>query len=479
MNKRYDVIIVGSGMAGLAAADLLSRHGLRVLVVDDNAHAGGQLLRKPPYSVGNRSRFDPDHLKRGGMRLAERLRKSKVHFFNQAQVLGIYPERTLLVEHRNRHVCEYLADALILATGARERQLPFKGWTLPGVMATGAAQILMKSAGMLPGRKTLIGGLGPLMLVLAAEILANGGKVHALLDQSRPSQKIKVITAGSAIWPKLLEGAAYLARLTAARVPMQQGIRIVEARGQRQLEAVVCARADVNGRIIQGTERIYSTDTLAVGYGFSPNIELPQQAGCSVSYAADKGGWIVDVGPSMATSMPDIYAVGETTGIAGAGKSLIEGQIAAWDILYRQGKVNRQDFENQIGPLMRQRNRQVQYGRFINQLCRLEPDCYAGIPDETVICRCEEVTMGEVRRQLENGFSTMNGIKKATRCGMGNCQGRTCGPILFDVISAFTQRPPASVGYSSARSPVKTVSLSALAQMTISSREVHESRIKG
>jgi bacterioferritin-associated ferredoxin len=165
--------------------------------------------------------------------------------------------------------------------------------------------------------------------------------------------------------------------------------------------------------------------------------------------------------------------------MAGAGKSLIEGQIAAWDFLYRQGRVNRKDLENQIGPLMSQRGRQLQYGRFINQLCRLEPDCYTGISDETMICRCEEVTMGEVRRQLYNGFSTMNGIKKATRCGMGNCQGRTCGPILFDIISAFTQRPPASVGYTSARSPVKTVSLGALAQMTMNSREDHEDRSHG
>uniref|UniRef100_UPI003568A1E2 FAD/NAD(P)-dependent oxidoreductase n=1 Tax=Desulfosarcina sp. TaxID=2027861 RepID=UPI003568A1E2 len=374
------------------------------------------------------------------------------------------------------YAAEYCADAMILATGARERHLPFKGWTLPGVMATGAAQILIKSSGILPGRKTLIGGCSPLMLALAAEIIANGGKVQAVLDQSKADDKLNAVTAGPAIWPKLLEGAVYLMRLAAARVPMKQGVRIVEARGRQELEAVVAARVDTKGCIIQGTERIYPTNTLAVGYGFSPNIELPQQAGCSVSYAVDRGGWYVNVDASMATTVAGIYAAGETTGIAGAGKSFIEGQIAAWDILYRQARVSRQDLENQIRPLLRQRDRQVRYGGFINQLCWLAPDCYAGIPDETVICRCEEITVGEVRRQLDNGFSTMNGIKKATRCGMGSCQGRTCGPILFDIISAFTQRPPASVGYTSARSPVKTVSLGALAQIPMSSCENHEGR---
>ena len=468
MNKPYHVIIVGSGLAGLAAADLISRYGLRVLVVDDNAHTGGQLLRKTSHTGGVDRRFEPDRIKRRGYQLVDRLRMRQVQILKGTQVLGIYPERTLLLETRRGHVSEYRADAMILATGARERQLPFKGWTLPGVMATGAAQILIKSSGILPGRKTLIGGCGPLMLVLAAEILANRGEVQAVLDQSVAVEKLKTVTAGPAIWPKLIEGAFYLARLVAARTPIKQGVRIVEARGRQHLETVVVARVDAHGRIIQGTEQIYPTDTLAVGYGFSPNIELPQQAGCSVSHAVEKGGWHVDVRATMATSVEDIYAVGETTGIAGAGKSLIEGQIAAWDLLFKQGRVDRQTGEKHTRPLMRQRSRQVRYGHFLNRLCRLQPDCYADIPDETMVCRCEEISMGEVRRQLNNGFATMNGIKKATRCGMGNCQGRTCGPILFDMISAFSQRPPADVGCTSARAPIKTVTLGALAKMTTS-----------
>jgi NAD(P)H-nitrite reductase large subunit len=127
---------------------------------------------------------------------------------------------------------------------------------------------------------------------------------------------------------------------------------------------------------------------------------------------------------------------------------------------------------------MRQHGQQIQYGRFLNQWCRLDPDCYADIPDETTICRCEEVTMGDVRRQVNN-FSTMNGIKKATRCGMGSCQGRICGPILSDIISAIAQRPPAAVGCTSARAPVKTVALGALAKMTMNNGDDHEDRSRG
>jgi NAD(P)H-nitrite reductase large subunit len=246
---------------------------------------------------------------------------------------------------------------------------------------------------------------------------------------------------------------------------VKQGVRIVEARGKSDLTAVVAARTDPRRHILPGTERIYHTDTLAVGYGFSPNIELPQQAGCAVSYAADKGGWIVDVDPAMATSVPGIYAAGETTGIAGAGKSFIEGQIAAWDILFKTGRVDRRFHDRHVRPLARRRQHQVRYGRFLNRLCRPAPACYADIPDETIICRCEEITMGEIRRQLTQGFSTLNGIKRATRCTMGNCQGRTCGPILADIIGALTHLPPEAAGCPSARAPVKTVALGALAKM--------------
>lgn len=474
MNRRHSVIIIGSGLAGLAAADLLCRHGLDVLIIDDNVHTGGQLLRKQPNTVSVRRRFEPDRLKHRGFQLAERLATRKVRFLKGTQVLGIYPDNTLLLAQPPGDVGEHQADILILATGARERYLPFKGWTLPGVMSTGAAQILMKSSGILPGANTLIGGNGPLMFVLAAEILANRGAVQAVLDQSSLSTKLRFFNAGPAVWPKLFEGAICLLRMAAARVPVKQRVRIVEARGSEGLETVVAARVDAHGRIVQGTEQIWAADTLAVGYGFAPNIELAQQAGCAVAHAADKGGWYVDVSPTMATSVTHIYAAGETTGIAGAGKSFVEGRIAAWDILHRQGRIDRKRYAERIRPLMHQWRQQVRYGRFLNRLCRLAPDCYTDIPDETMICRCEEITLGDIRKQLNNGFVTMNSLKKSTRCGMGYCQGRTCGPILADIISAVTKQLPAAAGCPSARSPVKPVCLRTLAKMPSESDHNHE-----
>jgi NADPH-dependent 2,4-dienoyl-CoA reductase/sulfur reductase-like enzyme len=388
-----------------------------------------------------------------------------VTVLQNTQVLGIYPQQTLLVASQHEQVAEYRAEALILATGARERQVPFPGWTLTGVISTGGAQILMKGSGILPGEKPLISGSSPLMLALAAEILANGGRVLAVLDEGSTAQKRLAFGAGAAIIPKLCEGALYLARLLAAGVPLRQSVRVLEARGKRWLEAVVAASVDARGRIRQGTERVYATDTLAMGHGFVPNIELPCQAGCRTHYAVDKGGWHVVVAETMETSVPGLYAVGETTGIAGGEKSLVEGRLAAWHVLRARGRVDAKTYAARVRPLLRRRRLQVRYGSFFNRLCRPPGALYAQIPDDTIVCRCEEISLGEIRRQMGSGFTTMNGIKRASRCGMGHCQGRTCAPILFDLLSETNRHCPEAIGNVSWRAPVKTVSLGALAQM--------------
>ncbi|MEJ2640085.1 MAG: FAD-dependent oxidoreductase [Desulfosarcinaceae bacterium] len=436
MAEVHHVIIVGSGIAGLAAADLLSAHGLRVLVVDDNACSGGQLLRQPIYGKKPNSGFEPDRIKRRGSRLSTALKHSRVEMLQNAQVLGIYPENTLLVEAPPGRVSEYGARAVVLTTGARERQVPFKGWTLPGVISTGGAQILMKGSGILPGAKPLIAGCGPLLFVVAAEILAKGGKVMGILDLSSAAKKLNVFGAGPAIGSKLLEGALCLARLAAARVPLWQRRRVVEARGSRCLEAVVAARVDARGRVRPGTERVYPVDTLAMGHGFAPNIELPLQAGCRVRYADAAGGWHVAVNAAMQTSVAGIHAVGETTGIGGGGKSLVEGRLAAWHILKAMGRVKPAAHRRHVATLERRRR------------------------------RCEEIRLGEIRRAMGNGFTTLDGLKRATRCGMGLCQGRTCGPILIDLLRHVGRGCPEVIGPPSSRAPVKTVTLGALARMT-------------
>ena len=461
MKDRYHVAIVGGGLAGLAAAEILARYRLDVLLIDENAQTGGQLLRKATRFPTCRRRFEPDRLKLFGFNLVDRIQNWNIHIEHESQVLGMFPERRLLIVGASGRVVELKADYIICATGAREKYLPFKGWTLPGVMSTGAAQILIKSSGILPGYHTLVAGSGPLLLVLASEILANKGKINAVLDQTSSLDKLGVLFLWLHNGRKLIEGTYYLSRLVLTRTPLLQAMRIVEARGKQNLEEVVAAKIDRLGRIITGTETIYRPDTLAVGYGFAPNIELPQQADCSIEYSEEKGGWIVSVDDCMQSSCDDIYAVGEITGIAGAKKSYIEGQIAAWSVLNKLSLVKKNKLKAKLAHLKRERKHQIHYGRFINKLCYLPPTFYESIHDNTLICRCEGITMGTIRSYIANGFTTTGSIKKATRCGMGNCQGRICGPIMSDILGAYNRQATGQVGPPSVRAPIKSVPMAA------------------
>ncbi len=461
MQDSYQVVVLGCGFAGLTAAEMLTRHGVDVLLVDENYHTGGQLLRRTPQYRTDRPRIGVDGMKHLGFELIDRIHRRDIHVMHEAQVLGIYPERRLIVMNSSRRILDIRADFIVCATGARERFIPFKGWTLPGVMSTGAAQFLIKSSGILPAGQTLIAGCGPMPMVLAAEIISNNGWVCGLLDQTSFTQKLGMLSLWRHHWPKLFEGAYYLSKLLLTRIPLTQGMRIIEATGKQYLEEVVAAKVDRQGRVITGTETTYRSEALAVGYGFTPNIELPQQAGCSIEYSKEKGGWIVGVDKTMETSIDRIYAIGEVTGIAGAKKSYIEGQIATWSILKKLSLLDTNEFQTNLAILGRQRQHQIEYGRFLNKLCQAPAACYESIHDDTVICRCEEITMGTIRRYISDGFTTMGALKKATRCGMGNCQGRICGPIMFDILNAYTHQLPEQIGHPSVRYPIKIVPMGA------------------
>ena len=470
--RQYHVLIVGCGMAGMGAADLLSGHGLDLLVIDENVHAGGQLIRKVSRNASFFRCLEPNATKKKGFALARRMgRLERI----QAQVLGCFDENTLVLHtggDRGGATRVVQGEHLVFATGARERFLPFKGWDLPGVISLGAAQILMKSQGILPARELTIAGTSPLMMVLATELTRNGGRVTALLDENHLKKKLSLLPLVRHHWSKLLEGGFHMGGMVLNRTPIHQGIRIVEARGRDTLETVIAASTNARGEVIPGTEKALPAHCLATGYGFVPNIELPVQAGCRIIHSRDRGGWVVRVEEGLATSLPGIYAAGEITGIAGAEKSLVEGRMAALSILDRYGvqKIRgdlgkSRDLQQQMKKLQNRQKKQLAYGAFVNALCRVPSGAYAAIPDDTLICRCEAISMGEIKKSIRQGAFTAAGVKKATRCSMGRCQGRICGPVITDIIAALTHTPPEKSGTTRSRFPVKNVRLAALAQM--------------
>jgi len=457
--RDYDVAIIGSGVAGIAAANKIADSHLRVLLLDENLHPGGQILRSLPGSMETRKaqRFDP--LKKTGHALIDHLKGQRITLMNRAKVLGIYDGRELLVEEVEKRVFTVRPRAILFATGARERFLPFKGWTLPGVFSTGAVQILIKGSGVLPAREILIGGSGLFLFTVACELLENRGRVLAVLDQGSMVRKVPSLRLFLYHIPKFTEGARYLGRLMLSRVPLRHGTTILEARGERSLQEVVTARLNRDGHVLEGSERVYKTPALAIGYGFVPNIELPQLAGCALTYEGNLGGWIVKVTEALETTVENIFAAGEVTGIGGARKSLIEGYISAISIVQKLGKGVEKSC---LSRLKEERRKHLCFGWYFNALCKLPNHVLASAPEETVVCRCEDVTLGDIKKAISEGHDTPGAIKKALRVGMGNCQGRTCAPVLYDILSVYTRRPARGIPPLSVRTPVKPVSISTL-----------------
>lgn len=462
LKDKYDVIIVGSGFSGIVAASVLADANLDILVVDENLHIGGQLLRKIPESLGENAAYHPDYTKKIGFRFIESCKQKKIQILNRTRVLGIYPDNRILLEIDETSSRQLTFETILLATGARERFLPFKGWTLPGVVSTGLLQVMMKSNGVLPARNMVIGGSGLFLYAAAYEFLKNKGKLLGLYEQTGMIGKIKMVPTLLGQIPKMAEGARYMSKIMLSGVMPKFHRRVVEARGNGCVEEVVVARTNAQGHPVAGSEKIVKVDGLAVGYGFVPNIELPQLAGCGLEYMEERGGWVVKVDDQMRGNGDNVYCAGEPTGIGGAFKSITEGEIAALSILNRFDKVASGDFEAKLRTLARQRNHHLQFGKYFNSLYQVTPPMLDDVPDETVVCRCEDITMGELRKAVKDGYTTPSALKVAVRTGMGNCQGRTCGPVIYDLMAHLTGNPHQEVGAFSVRPPVKPASIGSL-----------------
>jgi D-hydroxyproline dehydrogenase subunit alpha len=435
-----------------------------VLVLDDNLHLGGQYLRG-----GRRpGRYWCEGVRRRGLSLIDHLPRTSVEIFSRAEVLGIEAGFELLVSRDNGGISTVTCDRILLATGARERFIPFKGWTLPGILATGAVQILIKQSGILPARETLVAGAGLFLAAVARDIQKSGGRVPALLDETSFFKRIPAPGLLARQAGKFALGGALLGRLLLAGTTVRSSTRILAARGDESLREVVAARIGNNGAMIPGSETVYRTGCLAAGFGFTANVELAQLAGCGLAFSSQLGGWVVKVNDQFETSVEGIHAAGEITAIGGAAKSMVEGRLAGFGILRRMGLLKPGERDAEISALRRIRQHQMAFARYFNSQYTFPQEYLAGwirsLPDEVPVCRCEEVSLGAIRRAVADGFDTPAGVKKATRCAMGICQGGTCKTILLDVLSALTGKPLSRIPLPSVRMPVKPVYLGALGE---------------
>ncbi len=461
-SKKYNVVIIGSGFSGIVAANKLVGKGLTILMIDENFHVGGQLLRKIPEKLGKDKNYKPDYIKKVGMEFVSNIKGTELDILNNTSVIGIYDNNEILIEVEKSKVESVNYDMILFATGARERYLPFKGWTLPGVFSAGMAQVMMKTSGVLPAKDIVVGGSGLFLFSAAYELLKNGANVLSVFESGKIIDKMQMFPTLMHYPSKISEGVRYVSKILTSRVPIRHKTRIIEARGRRSVEEVVVVKTDNRGKMIPGKEKVIKTGGVALSYGFVPNIELPNLAGCDLKFERSLGGWIADVNENMESSVKGIYCAGEITGIGGALKSINEGEIAAHSILLDFAKGNRKKLVNSRRKLIKARKHHLNFSKYFNTLYGIRNVDIEFIPDEAIVCRCEDVKMGDIRKAVENGFTSPGALKTYVRAGMGNCQGRTCGPIIYDMLNIISEIKGENFTPFSKRPPLKPVKIRSL-----------------
>jgi NADPH-dependent 2,4-dienoyl-CoA reductase/sulfur reductase-like enzyme len=425
----YDLAVIGAGPAGIAATVMAAGGGLRVALVDAAPRLGGQFHRH--FDTAPAALRDIAALVRSGV--VDHLAEHRVWAVERtAEGFAVHG----LVGERSPSNVTVRARFLVIATGAYDRQLPFPGWDLPGVLTAGGAQALLKGNRVLAGQRVVVAGSGPFLLPVAAGLAAAGAHLAGVYEASRPTGFVRHPAAVLGSPGKLVEAAGYATGLLRHGVVCRTGRAVIAAHGDGRLEAVAVAVLDRSGRVTPGSARRVDCDALAIGYGFTPQVELLLQLGCTTRTDAD-GSLVTEVDDAQRTSQPGVYAAGEVTGVGGAELARVEGELAGLAVLADAGRHRptpaslgrrRVDLLKRRGYLRRRRAALRRFAAALHAVYRPP----AGWPDwldgDTVVCRCEEVPATRLQYAVEQlGATDARSVKLLTRAGMGRCQGRVCG----------------------------------------------------
>jgi NADPH-dependent 2,4-dienoyl-CoA reductase/sulfur reductase-like enzyme len=380
-----EVVVVGAGPAGLAAATAASKRS-RVILLDDNSAIGGQIWRAEHGKLkSTRAR-----------RWAAAIDSKRVSFLKGCTVVGSDSPNSLLVDSSAGPI-EIKYEKLIVATGARERFLPFPGWTLPNVMGAGGLQAMVKGGLKITGKRVIVSGTGPLLIAVAEYLKRKGANVVAIAEQTSAARLNSFALSLFRSPAKLMQALVLRSKLL--NIPYLTDCWVSSANGDDRLATVELTRRGKTSKV--------ECDYLACGFHLVPNIECVRLLGCRIESG------FVDVDHYQQTSVESVYCAGEATGIAGVESALLEGEIAG---LAATGQ------RDESRKLFSKRDKARAFGFAVDRTFALRDELRSLALDDTFVCRCEDVEFGRLR-----SFDNFREAKLQTRCGMGPCQGRVCG----------------------------------------------------
>ena len=454
------VLIVGAGPAGTRAAETLVDRGLAPIVVDEGARSGGQIYRRPPEGFRRPASalYGFEARKAQAVHAALDDLRERIDYRPGTLIWNIEGGEAQALGPAGIERIRF--DSIILATGAMDRVIPFPGWTLPGVFTMGGAQVALKAQGCAIGDPVVFMGTGPLLYLVAYQYAHAGAHVAAVLDTSRARQAIPVLPG--LLWGgrTFAKGVWYMAWLRAAGIPVRAGIAPVAAEGESALQAV-------RYRDRRGREHRIACTGLGIGYSVKSEVQLAELVGCEMAFDPLAQQWLPQADEDGRALPGSIYLAGDGAGVAGADAAEVRGRLAALALLADKGIA----IDRALQARLRARLRGIM--RFRNALERALPAPFhlaRTLPDETVICRCEAITAGDIREGRALSPAEMNRAKAFTRVGMGRCQGRVCGPAAAQVLAAARGCDVAEVGRLRGQAPVKPLAIRAGAEAAIEDR---------
>lgn len=435
------ITIVGGGPAGLAAALAGAQAGADVLLIESGPRLGGQYWRHLE-DVGPRrwtGQEDLHHDFAAGQSLRNAiLSNPRIKILLNASVWHasyIGGEATLhvLVAGVDR---EIKSRALILATGAYDRTLPFPGWDIPGVMTVGGVQSLLKGNYVLAGKRVVVAGTGPFLLPVAAGLADSGVEIVALVDANPLRRWLPKLHIALTNFSKLQEGAHYFSTLFKHRIHLSRGRTVIAAQAgsDGKLISVTIAKVDRNFKVRD--KKLVECDALAIGWGFTADLSLANNLGLKQELNPVDNSVIVTVNELQCTNLESVFAAGEITGIGGAQLSLTEGRIAGIAAAAHIGAIDHPTLLESVLGLQRKRKGQKKFAQALLSVYSVKSGWREWLTNDTIICRCEEVSLAQLKYAIhELGATDTRTAKLFTRTGMGMCQGRICGRTVIEIVA--------------------------------------------
>lgn len=455
----YDLAIIGAGPAGMAAAAEAGRLGLATVLIDEQEEAGGQIYRAIGRApLADKGVLGSDYY--NGRPLLDALQASPTDYLPGTSVWSVEDDLTMNVSHHGRSR-QIRTRKLLIATGAQERPVPFSGWTLPGVMTCGGAQVLLKSSALVPPAPLVLAGSGPLMLLIASQLSHAGVPIKAVLDTTPRHNYLRAArySAGALRNPKLLlKGLGLLLALKRSGVPHITGIESLraEAGNGDHLDRVRYRRKGVDHEI--------QCRSLLVHQGVVPNVQLTRALELEHLWHEQQQCWHPQVDAWGESSKAGIFVAGDSSGIAGAQAAEEAGRLSVLRVARQLGQLEEEECDTRALPIRRRLGPHQAIRPFLDVL--YQPARSFLVPeDDTIVCRCEEITAGELRHIADAGCQGPNQAKAFCRAGMGPCQGRLCGLTVSQVLAERSNQSIDAVGYYHIRSPIKPLTFGELADI--------------